>query len=72
VDRETVAVRVLAHFTPGAKVLEFVAPDDDWLDVQFCAEDDDDAFYRELPQAEVIWHVLRPLSGADLEQATSC
>jgi hypothetical protein len=53
-------------------VLEFVAPDDDWLDVQFCAEDDDDAFYRELPQAEVIWHVLRPLSGADLEQATSC
>ena len=23
-------------------------------------------FYRELPEAEVIWHVLRPLSGADL------
>jgi phosphoglycerate dehydrogenase-like enzyme len=72
VDRETVAVRVLAHFTPGAKVLEFVARQADWLDVHYCAEDDDDTFYRELPQAEVIWHVLRPLSGADLEQATRC
>jgi phosphoglycerate dehydrogenase-like enzyme len=72
VDRETVAVRVLAHFTPGAKVLEFVARQADWLDVHYCAEEDDDTFYRELPQAEVIWHVLRPLSGADLEQATRC
>jgi phosphoglycerate dehydrogenase-like enzyme len=72
VDRETVAVRVLAHFTPGGKVLEFVAPEADWLDVHYCAEDDDDTFYRELPQADVIWHVLRPLSGADLEQATRC
>jgi phosphoglycerate dehydrogenase-like enzyme len=72
VDREAVAVRVLAHFTPGAKVLEFVAPEADWLDVHYCAEDDDDTFYRELPQAEVIWHVLRPLSGTDLEQATRC
>src|SRR6202007_2157029 len=24
---------------------------------------------RELPEAEVIWHVLRPVSGADLERA---
>src|SRR5207244_576003 len=24
------------------------------------------------PDAEVIWHVLRPLSGADLERATRC
>jgi phosphoglycerate dehydrogenase-like enzyme len=72
VDRETVAVRVLAHFTPGAKVLEFIAPQAEWLDVRYCAEDDDDTFYRELPQAEVIWHVLRPLSRADLEHATRC
>ena len=66
------AVRVLAHFNPGARVLELVAPEADWLEVHYCAEDDDDTFYRELPQAEVIWHVLRPLSGADLEQATRC
>ncbi|CAA0104100.1 D-3-phosphoglycerate dehydrogenase [Mycolicibacterium vanbaalenii] len=62
-------VRVLAHFTPGPKVLEFLEPHSDWLDVRFCAEEDDDTFHRELPDAEVIWHVLRPLSGEDLARA---
>ena len=60
------ALRVLAHFVPGDKVLDFVAAETDWLDIRWCADDDDAAFYRELPDAEVIWHVLRPLSGADL------
>jgi phosphoglycerate dehydrogenase-like enzyme len=49
-------------------VLQFVAPHADWLDIRWCAEDDDETFYRELPDAEVIWHVLRPLSGSDLER----
>jgi phosphoglycerate dehydrogenase-like enzyme len=75
VDRQAVAVtpvRVLAHFVPGDKVLDFVAQHADWLDVRFCAEDDDATFERELPEADVIWHVLRPLSGADVERATRC
>jgi hypothetical protein len=63
VDREAVALTVLAHFIPGAKVLDFLAPQSGWLDVRYCAEDDDDTFYRELRNAEVIWHVLRPLGG---------
>jgi phosphoglycerate dehydrogenase-like enzyme len=65
-------IRVLAHFTPGDKVLDYLAPQAEWLDIRYCAEDDDDAFYRELPDAEVIWHVLRPISGADLEKAARC
>jgi phosphoglycerate dehydrogenase-like enzyme len=69
VDREAVALTVLAHFVPGAKVTEFLAPETDWLDIRYCPEDDDDTFYRELPEAEVIWHVLRPISGHDLEKA---
>jgi phosphoglycerate dehydrogenase-like enzyme len=69
VDREAVALRVLAHFTPGGKVLEFLAPETDWLDIRYCAEDDDETFYRELADAEVIWHVLRPIAGPDLEEA---
>jgi phosphoglycerate dehydrogenase-like enzyme len=73
VDQEAVAlrvsVRVLAHFVPGEKVLDFLAPESDWLDIRWCAEDDDPTFYRELPDAEVIWHVLRPISGADLQRA---
>jgi phosphoglycerate dehydrogenase-like enzyme len=67
-----VTIRVLAHFTPGDKVHEFLAPQLDWLDVRYCAEDDDETFYRELPDVDVIWHVLRPLSGDDLERATRC
>ena len=63
---------MLAHFTPGDKVHEFLAPQADWLDVRYCAEDDDATFYRELPDVDVIWHVLRPLSGEDLERATRC
>ena len=50
----------------------FLDPHADWLDIRYCAEDDDETFYRELPDAEVIWHVLRPLSGDDLERATHC
>jgi phosphoglycerate dehydrogenase-like enzyme len=38
--------------------------------IRWCADDDDTCFYRELPDAEVIWHVLRPLSGADLRRGT--
>ena len=64
------ALRVLAHFVPGDRGLEFVAPHAGWLDIRWCAEDDDDTFYCELPDAEVIWHVLRPLSGSDLERGT--
>jgi len=72
VDRETVALTVLAHFTPGRRVLDLVAAESDWLDVRWCAEDDDATLRRELPGADVIWHVLRPLSAADLELAAKC
>lgn len=62
------AVRVLAHFLPGENILDIVAPEADWLDIRWCHEDDDQTLYRELPEAEVIWHVLRPLSGEDLRR----
>jgi phosphoglycerate dehydrogenase-like enzyme len=68
VDHQAVALRVLAHFVPGSKVLDFIAAEADWLDIRWCAEHDDTSFYRELPEAEVIWHVLRPLPGADLRR----
>ncbi|WP_421842702.1 2-hydroxyacid dehydrogenase [Mycobacterium sp.] len=66
------ALRVLAHFTPGRKVLDFLAAETDWLDIRWCSDDDSAEsqaeFYRELAEAEVIWHVLRPLSRADLQR----
>lgn len=60
---------MLAHFIPGDQVLDFLAPHKDWLDVRFCAENDDKTFQRELPETEVLWHVLRPISGDDLQRA---
>ncbi|ANE82543.1 hydroxyacid dehydrogenase [Mycobacterium adipatum] len=65
-------MKVLAHFTPGRRVMDFVAAESDWLDVRWCAEDDDTTLHRELPGADVIWHVLRPLSEADLGLAAQC
>ena len=61
-DSQSVVLRVLAHFVPGDKVLDFLASESDWLDVRWCAEDEeigDIGFYRELPEADVIWPVLR-------------
>jgi phosphoglycerate dehydrogenase-like enzyme len=67
-DCQKVALRVLAHFVPGPRVLDFLAPETDWLEIRWC--DDDETFYRELPEADVIWHVLRPLSESDVARAT--
>lgn len=63
----TPPVRVLAHFTPGPRVTDFLGPLHDLIDVRFCAADDDATFYRELPDADVLWHVLRPVSADDLK-----
>lgn len=63
-------MRVLAHFVAGDTVAEFLESHGDWLDIRFCAEDDDATFYRELPEAEVLWHVLRPLSADDIAKGT--
>jgi phosphoglycerate dehydrogenase-like enzyme len=64
------AVKVLAHFLPTDTVLEIVEPESDWLEIRWCHEDDDDTLHRELPWADVVWHVLRPLSGDDLRLGT--
>ena len=63
-------VKVLAHFLPGDTVLDMVAPEADWLDIRWCHEDDDATLHHELPRADAVWHVLRPLSGADLRRGT--
>lgn len=64
-------VKVLAHFLPGETALEMVAPESDWLAIRWCHEDDDETLHRELPSADVVWHVLRPLSGDDLRRGTN-
>ena len=65
---EAAAIRVLAHFLPGPSVLDAVAQEANWLEVRWCHEDDDATLYRELPWADVVWHVLRPLTADDLRR----
>lgn len=69
-DQQALALRVLAQFVPGDRALDLLAAESDWLDIRWCAEEDDTTFYQELPEAEVIWHVLRPLSGDDLRRGS--
>lgn len=61
-------VRVLAHFLPGETALDLVARESGWLEVRWCHENDDATLHRELGWADVVWHVLRPLSAADLSR----
>jgi len=42
---------------------------DQGLRVGICAERDDDRFYRQIGEAEVVWHWLRPLGAADMDRA---
>ncbi|WP_084264384.1 2-hydroxyacid dehydrogenase [Actinomadura macra] len=39
------------------------------LDIVSCSEQDDARLGRLLPDTEVIWHVLRPLTAADMDRA---
>ncbi|GAA4239654.1 2-hydroxyacid dehydrogenase [Actinomadura meridiana] len=54
-------MRVLLHYD-----MEHLAAG---LDVVSCSEQDDERFAELLAGAEVIWHVLRPLTAADMDRA---
>ena len=54
-------------FHPRREGARIPCPEADWLESGAAPRTTTTTFYRELPDAEVIWHVLRPMSGADLE-----
>jgi phosphoglycerate dehydrogenase-like enzyme len=60
-------MKVLLHYAAGAAWRrDLAALAGRGLDVDCCDELDDARFYTLLPDAEVLWHVLRPLSAADV------
>lgn len=60
-------MKVLLHYAAGpAWRRELAALAAQGLDVDCCDELDDARFHALLPQAEVLWHVLRPLSADDV------
>jgi phosphoglycerate dehydrogenase-like enzyme len=64
-------MNVLFHYAPGpAWQRDLSSLTSQGLSVDWCDEQDDERFYRLLPAMEVLWHVLRPLSAADIARAS--
>lgn len=64
-------MKVLLHYAAGpAWQREISSLDRDGLHVDCCDETDDARFYSLLPDAQVLWHLLRPLSADDIARAT--
>lgn len=63
-------MQVLYHFGagPGWRA-RLAALADQGLEVACCDESDDKTFYSLLPETEVIWHSLRPISADDIARA---
>lgn len=65
-------MKVLLHYTAGpAWQRELSRLDPLGIQVDCCDERDDARFYHLLPSAEVLWHLLRPLSSDDIAKATN-
>jgi phosphoglycerate dehydrogenase-like enzyme len=64
-------MRILLHYAAGPswrRDLESLRPRG--LEVECCDELNDERFYALLPEVEVLWHLLRPLTGSDIAKAT--
>lgn len=62
-------LRVLFHFDGSPTLVERLAPMLAGLDVRWCAEHDEQRYRALLPETDVLWHVLRPVTESDLAQA---
>jgi phosphoglycerate dehydrogenase-like enzyme len=63
-------MKVLFHYDVGDQLRNEVAQfSDRGLDVVCCPEGPDQPLFSELPEAEVIWHVLHPISADMIKRA---
>ena len=63
-------MKVLLHYTAGPAWLKQIEPlAAQGLDVVCCGKFDDERFYDLLPETEVIWHELRPITADDIAKA---
>src|SRR5713101_7533013 len=64
-------MRILLHYAAGpAWQRDLASLGRRGLEIDWCDESDDERFYTLLPDAEVLWHALRPLSASDIAKAT--
>ncbi|MBI5120888.1 MAG: hydroxyacid dehydrogenase [Rhodospirillales bacterium] len=63
-------MKVLFHFEPGQKLAAKLARlTQETVEVAFCAEADEARFARLLPEADVLWHVLKPVTAQVIAKA---
>lgn len=62
-------VRVLFHFDGSDRLRERLDPLLTGLDVRWCPEHDEARLRALLPETDVLWHVLRPVTAADIALA---
>jgi phosphoglycerate dehydrogenase-like enzyme len=62
-------MKVLLHYGAGPAWRQRLASlEREGLQVECCDETDDAHFYELLPDTEVLWHLLRPLSASDISK----
>ena len=63
-------MRVIFHYDTGPALARRLAEiAGDGIEIATCAESDDERFRALMADADVLWHVLRPVSAADIEAA---
>ena len=63
-------MRVIFHYDTGPALARRLAEiAGDGIEIAACAEADDERFRALMADADVLWHVLRPVSAADIEAA---
>jgi phosphoglycerate dehydrogenase-like enzyme len=63
-------VRVVFRFDASdALIAKAVGLSGDGIEIRCCPENEDAAYLALLPQADVLWHVLKPVDAAQLSQA---
>lgn len=63
-------MKVLFHFQASASLQSWLATQPrDGIDIVFCPESDVDLFERFLPQADVVWHLLKPVTADIIARA---
>ncbi len=64
-------MKILLHYAAGPSLQrELASLRDRRLDVECCDESNDERFYTLLPEVEVLWHLLRPISANDVAKAS--
>jgi phosphoglycerate dehydrogenase-like enzyme len=63
-------MRALLHYAASPGLLTRLrALERDWLEIDWCAESDDERFVALLPDVDVLWHALRPVTAEVLAAA---